>query len=98
MTIVWTWQIRLNIQHFMTNPKTWQYQVFGAYEAVPVWLARDCYEACVERAARMARPLRHLPLLRPLRRDRIREVVATPDRTVHSMMVRNVDFHSRMTT
>ena len=42
MTIVWTWQVRLTIQHFMTNPKTKQNQVFGAHEGVPVWLARDC--------------------------------------------------------
>jgi hypothetical protein len=48
MTIVWTWQVRLTMQHFMTTPKTKQFQSFGAHEAVPVWLARDYYEACCE--------------------------------------------------
>jgi hypothetical protein len=28
------WQVRLTMQHFMTNPKTRQYQVFGVQEAV----------------------------------------------------------------
>jgi hypothetical protein len=34
--------------HFMTNPKTRQYQVFGAQKAVWLWLARGFYDASIE--------------------------------------------------
>ena len=87
MTIVWTWQVRLTIQHFMTNPKTSKTRSSVHMKACEFGL-RGTAKTQASNGRPMARSLRYLPLPRPLRRYRIREVVAAPDRTVHSLMTR----------
>jgi hypothetical protein len=98
-TIVWTWQVRLTIQHFMTKPKTQQSQVFGAHEAVPVWLARDRYEARVEGPPVWrdhCAIFRFFDLYDAIEFAKWWQLPIEP--SVHSLMIRNVDFSFGMTT